>query len=59
MTQIDIEEVKKGISSHKYYIESLDHVNISQSVHELKLYVSYLLEIDKINQSFSLDQSGI
>jgi len=59
VTNIDIEEVKKRISSHKYYIESLDHVNISQSVHELKLYVSYLLEINKINQSCLLGQSRI
>ena len=43
---LDAEVVRRQISDSKYFIQNLDWMNLVQSIHELKLYVSYLLEKD-------------
>ena len=45
-TILDVDIVRRQISDSKYFIRNLDWINLVQSIHELKLYVSYLLEKD-------------
>ena len=55
--KLKVNELPTEISSYKYFMESLDWVNIVQSLHELKVYVSYLLNKDKEPESlFSCSQ---
>eukprot|EP00344_Euplotes_crassus_P003578 CAMPEP_0197003442 /NCGR_PEP_ID=MMETSP1380-20130617/7715_1 /TAXON_ID=5936 /ORGANISM="Euplotes crassus, Strain CT5" /LENGTH=240 /DNA_ID=CAMNT_0042421957 /DNA_START=329 /DNA_END=1052 /DNA_ORIENTATION=+ len=42
-----IESIRKQVHLHKELVKELDTVNISQSLSELKMYVSYLLDKDK------------
>ena len=44
---LDLDAIRTQISNSKYFMDSLDWVNLVQSIHELKLYVSYLLLKDK------------
>ena len=53
-TEIEVLEVEKithQVSNSKYFMENLESINIVQSLHELKLYVSYLLERDNAMSS--------
>jgi len=47
----NLKEIRTRIESHKYFREKLDCINISQSIHELKLYVSYLMSKDQRDSS--------
>jgi len=47
----NLKEIKTRIESHKYFKETLDCINVSQSIHELKLYVSYLISKDQRDSS--------
>ena len=42
-----MDQIKRDIDNEKYFNQSLDCINIVQSLHEIKLYVSYLLDKDQ------------
>ena len=45
--EYNIQDIKKQISDTKYFMENLNWINMIQSLHELKLYVTYLLDKDQ------------
>ena len=53
----EVDKIKQKITNHKYFIQNLEWVNVVQSLHELKLYVSYLLERD-LKSTSSLSSSS-
>jgi len=42
--EIDLDSVCKPINSMNYFETNMDWMNIAQSMHEIKLYVTFLLE---------------